>query len=109
MKGKPNEAHLLMADLLAEMPYEWRAEYKIVPERKWAWDFACGELRLAVEIHGGIHIGGRHTRGAGFQRDREKMNAGIVAGWATLEFSTEDVLRGRAEKTIKEWLAARAA
>ncbi len=108
MPRKPNEAHLLMADLLMDTGYEWRAEVKFHPTRKWRFDFSCAELKLAVEIHGAIWRQGGHTRGQGFQDDREKMNAAQVLGWDVLEFTTSDVLQGRAEKTIKAWLAARA-
>ena len=43
MKRKPNEAQLLLADVLRDTGYEWKPEYKIVAGRKWAWDFACRE------------------------------------------------------------------
>jgi len=36
------------------------------PKRKWRFDYAWEEQKLALEIHGGIHSGGRHTRGRGF-------------------------------------------
>ncbi|MGL4930900.1 MAG: hypothetical protein ACRC4H_12435, partial [Plesiomonas sp.] len=50
------------------------SEYVFHPTRKWRLDFAWPEYRLALEIHGGVYSGGRHTRGAGFTEDREKMN-----------------------------------
>lgn len=104
MKRRPNEAQTLLADILMDTGHICYAEHKIIATRKWAWDFAIPERKLAIELHGGTWTHGRHTRGAGFQRDREKMNAAQVAGWDVLEFTTEDVLRGRAEKTIAAWL-----
>ena len=35
------------------------------PKRKWRFDYAWEEQKLALEVHGGIHSGGRHTRGRG--------------------------------------------
>jgi len=43
------------------------------------------EWRVAVEVHGGVHAGGRHTRGQGFINDREKMNEAQLLGWIVLE------------------------
>jgi very-short-patch-repair endonuclease len=99
---------LLMLDALRRAKDGWYREFRFQPGRKWRFDLACWPIKLAIELHGGTWSGGRHTRGAGFQRDREKMNAAQVLGWSVLEFTTDDVLQGRAEKTIKAWLEARA-
>lgn len=56
------------------------SEYVFHPTRKWRLDFAWPEYRLALEIHGGVYSGGRHTRGTGFTEDREKMNEASLAG-----------------------------
>jgi hypothetical protein len=55
-----------------------QAEFTFAKPRKWRFDFAWPEHRAAVELEGGIHIGGRHTRGVGFEKDMEKYNAMIV-------------------------------
>src|SRR5690606_39740371 len=36
-------------------------EYRFHPERRWRFDFAWPDLRVAAEVEGGIHIGGRHV------------------------------------------------
>jgi len=61
-------------------------EYRVVPDRRWRFDYAYPELRIGIEIHGGIWVRGGHTRGSGFIKDREKMNRAAVAGWLVLEF-----------------------
>jgi very-short-patch-repair endonuclease len=66
-------------------------QYKIVPDRKWRWDFAWPEKKVAIECHGGLYSGGAHTRPAGVQRDMNKANAATVAGWRVLYFSTDDI------------------
>lgn len=55
------------------------------PERRWRFDFAFPEARLAVEIDGGQWAphGGRHSRDS----DREKLNAAAVLGWRVLRYS----------------------
>lgn len=62
-------------------------EYVFAPPRKWRFDFAWPEQRVAVEIDGATWTQGRHTRGAGFERDCEKMNEAVLMGWRVLRFS----------------------
>lgn len=61
-------------------------EYRVVPDRKWRFDFAYPDLMIGIEVHGGVWVQGGHTRGSGFIKDREKMNMAQLAGWLVLEF-----------------------
>lgn len=63
------------------------AEYKFHPSRMWRFDLAWPNIKLAVEIEGGAFIAGRHTRGAGFEKDIEKYNAATLRGWRLLRFT----------------------
>ena len=72
------------------------------PKRKWRFDFAWEEQKLALEIHGGIHSGGRHTRGRGFVEDRAKMNEAALLGWTVLEVTPEHIKSGQ----LRAWLLA---
>ncbi len=67
-------------------------EQRFHPLRRWRLDLAWPDLMLAVEIHGGVYAQGRHTRGKGFELDREKMNEAQLLGWRVLEFSTGQVV-----------------
>ena len=62
-------------------------EYRFHPKRKWLFDLAWPDVKLAIECHGNVWSG-RHTRGLGFTRDREKMNAATIAGWTVLELTS---------------------
>ena len=65
------------------------AEYKFCPDRKWRFDFAWPNVRVAVEIDGGILSGGRHTTSiSGRLRDIEKLNTAAVLGWLVLTATT---------------------
>jgi hypothetical protein len=55
-----------------------------LPARAWAFDYAWPEVRLALEVQGGIFSFGRHTTGEGFGRDMEKWNAAVALGWFVL-------------------------
>ncbi|MGE6283615.1 hypothetical protein ACLHZ9_01040 [Aeromonas media] len=70
------------------------------PKRKWRFDFAWEEQKLALEIHGGIHSGGRHTRGRGFVEDRAKMNEATLLGWTVLEVTPEHIKTSQ----LRAWL-----
>lgn len=93
--GVPLEAAPLLADL---PPY--RTEYRFHQSRRWRFDAAWPEIKLAIEFHGGVHIGGRHTRGTGFTKDREKMNSAQLLGWTVLEVTPEHVKSGQ----LRAWL-----
>jgi hypothetical protein len=71
-------------------------EYRFDSKRKWRFDFAWPDQRLALEVEGGIWTGGRHGRGKGFQEDCEKYNAATVAGWRVLRVTGGQVASGQA-------------
>lgn len=56
-------------------------EHRFHPTRKWRFDFAWPEQRLALEIDGGIWVRGRHSSGAGQVKDMEKFNHAAALGW----------------------------
>jgi very-short-patch-repair endonuclease len=74
----------------------WIREYRFDRKRRWRLDFAWPEERFGVEVHGGIWTQGRHTRGAGFERDREKMAEALASGWRVLEVTAGQVRTGEA-------------
>ena len=89
-----------MTDLEATFDTYWRVlggpdmepEYRFDAQRKWRMDRANQLARVAVEIDGGTHSGGRHVRGDGYARDCEKLNAATAQGWAVFRL-TSDMLR----------------
>lgn len=93
--------HLQMARLL---PPE--TEYKFHPTRKWRFDYAYVDQKIAIEREGGIWTQGRHTRGAGYENDIRKYNEAVVLGWRLLRFSTEMIENGEAVETLKRLLSA---
>jgi len=69
-------------------------EHRFHATRKWRFDYAWVQSRVALEVEGGIWTGGRHTSGAGFQKDMEKYNAAALAGWRVFRV-TPSSLRSR--------------
>ena len=85
-----------------------QSQFRFDPARRWRFDFAGPEHRLAVEIDGGTWSGGRHVRGDGYRRDCEKLNAATLAGWRVLRFVGRQVKTGEAIETVQRALGAEA-
>jgi very-short-patch-repair endonuclease len=96
------------SDLEAELSKQFSAagirqpltEYRFHETRKWRFDFAWPELKLAVEVEGGGWSGGRHTRGTGFEADLEKYDAAMRMGWNIYRCAGRLIKDGSALKTI---------
>ena len=71
-------------------------ELQFHPDRKWRFDFAFVPEKLAVEIEGGLFVGGGHSRGKGYESNLEKYNQAVLMGWRVLRYSTDMVMRGDA-------------
>lgn len=100
-----SEAERLFAmQLRAERITGWVEEFRFSPPRRWRFDFAWPKLRFAIEIEGGGWVGGRHTRGAGFERDLEKYAAAWRLGWSVLRVSPKMVRSGRVLSDVSAYL-----
>lgn len=68
-------------------------------DRRWAFDFCWPHLRLALEVDGGTWSGGRHTTGAGFRHDVDKLNEAALLGWMVIRV-TSDMVRDTSAVTL---------
>ena len=82
-------------------------EYSFHPTRRWRFDFAWPEYRVAVECEGGIWSQGRHVRGLGFQRDCTKYNEAAILGWIVIRVTRRHIEDGRALVWIRRALVER--
>lgn len=57
-------------------------------KRKWRFDRAWPDVKVAVELEGGVFSGGRHVRGVGFENDCVKYNTAQSMGWTVLRFTS---------------------
>ena len=78
-------------DLLTEGIPPPAKEWRFHPIRRWRLDLAWPALLIGIEMHGGTWAGGRHVRGYGFRKDREKMTTAAVMGWTILEFTADQI------------------
>lgn len=77
-------------------------QYQFWEGRKYAFDFAWVEWRVAVEVEGGTYTGGRHTRGAGYHEDCLKYNQATLLGWRVYRFDAGMVRSGEAAQFMSD-------
>ena len=82
-------------------------EFRFHPVRKWRFDYACPELKIAIEVDGGIFTGGRHSGGVGQLKDFEKGNAACAMGWYVFHTTPEDMHDLEFRKLVLEAIKAR--
>lgn len=75
-------------------------EYRFHDTRKWRFDFAYPDKKLAIEVEGGVFVNGGHNRGVIYTQNCEKYNQAALLGWTVLRYTiknyeqiTEDVKR----------------
>lgn len=76
--------------------------------RKWLFDFAWPDVKLAVEVQGGIWMKhGAHNTGTAITRDAEKGNEAALLGWMVLHVTREHIEEGQALTWIRRALDQR--
>lgn len=78
------------------------AEHRFHPTRRWRFDYAWPEHKIALEVEGGVWTGGRHTRGAGFLGDMEKYNEAGRLGWRVFRCVPKALVTTATATMIKE-------
>jgi very-short-patch-repair endonuclease len=86
------------------------AEFYAIPGRRFRFDFCWEEERLLCEIQGGIWMKNRsgHSSGTGINRDTEKANLAVLAGWRVLAFTGDQIKSGQAIQWLKQALEKKA-
>jgi very-short-patch-repair endonuclease len=79
-------------------------EHRFDPVRRWKFDFAMPEQMIAVEVEGGTFTSGRHSRGAGYERDCEKYAEAAIAGWRVIRATTAQAKSGTALEWVKRMM-----
>ena len=82
-------------------------EFHFHPKRKWSFDYAMPALMVAVEVDGGVWVGGRHINPKGYINDMEKLNNAASMGWLVLRITTDDRFAIKTYELIKNTLELR--
>ena len=87
------------------------AEYPFAQSlgRKWRFDFAYPEAKVALEVEGGTWVGGAHNRGQHMASDIEKYNMAALMGWLVIRANNHMVKDNRAVDTLRLALIQRGA
>lgn len=84
---------------------EFEREYRFHPKRRWRFDFAIHEHKLAIEVEGITYFGGRektgrHQTAKGIEGDLEKYSEAMKLGWNVYRCSQKMVKSGYAIDSI---------
>jgi very-short-patch-repair endonuclease len=110
----PAKAHIRGKGKERVVPAEWWAlnglsvplyEFRFHETRKWRFDFFFPDVRLAIEIEGGIWQYGRHNRAKSYLKDLEKYNAAAEHGIRVLRYQPGKINCEQIKKTIAYTMA----
>ena len=90
----------LMEDVARQAKTPVEFEYRFHPTRRWRFDCAFPERKVALEIEGGVWLQGRHNRPAGFEKDRDKYNNAALSGWMVIRTVWKEVQSGKAAELV---------
>lgn len=101
-----------MSKLEDTLAFQFRAiglcperEFRFHPKRRWRFDFAFPDQKIAVEVEGGLYVNGRHTRGDGYEKDLKKYSEAMYLGWTVYRCSNELIKSGRALQVVEKLLS----
>src|SRR5688500_13730349 len=77
------------------------AEFRFHGTRKWRFDYCWPAQKVALEVQGGIFQQGRHTRGAGLEKEHEKLNAAAAMGYRVCYVTPKQIANGEALSVVK--------
>jgi very-short-patch-repair endonuclease len=99
---KPDPYPLFVFICRSYLNIELERELRFHPVRKWRFDYASTEHKLAIEVEGGVWTKGRHTRPKGFLDDMEKYNNATALGWRVLRFVPDELAKPETLDLIKQ-------
>lgn len=79
-------------------------EHRFHGTRRWRFDYAWPEHQVALEVEGGVWVGGRHTSGAGFVKDMEKYNEAACMGWRIIRCQPRQLCTMQTVETLRRAL-----
>lgn len=99
--------HLRSSELIKSLDLKLIHHHKFMDSRKFEFDFAFPDLKLAIEVQGGIWITSGHTKGKGIKQDHDKNQNACALGWQILYCCPDDIKKGVAIKFIEKTIEYR--
>lgn len=89
------------------------SEFHFSVERRYRFDYCipvdCNgkELKIGIEIDGGIFMKGNsgHSSGTGIKRDQQKASLAASLGWRLLRFEPKELLTNKTLELIKKTIS----
>lgn len=101
-KNTPKITDLFTNIVKADIGEECVKEYKFHPTRRWRFDYALPQHKIALEVEGGVWTGGRHIRPQGFLGDIEKYNTAALMGWRVFRTTPDELIRTSTLNLLKQ-------
>lgn len=101
-KQKPSPFDFFTRLVKSDLKLEAVKEYRFHPVRRWRFDYAIVEHKIAIEVEGGVFTQGRHTRPLGFLGDIEKYNNATTLGWSVLRVTPDSLISSQTLGLIRE-------
>lgn len=98
---KTMEDHLYDEIVGAGFPIP-KPQYKFHPTRKWRFDFAYPDAKVAIEVQGGVWSKGKHARAKGLLNDYEKFNEAQKLGWSVFLIPSDWIGQGAILSYLEE-------
>lgn len=89
----------------SDLKVECVKEHKFHPTRKWRFDYAIPEHKIAIEVEGGVWTGGRHISPKGFLNDMEKYNTATIMGWRVLRTIPDELCNNTTLQMVRDIMA----
>jgi hypothetical protein len=104
IKNKEEKLDPFIKLIMLQLKVEVWPEFYFSTERLWRFDYCLPDHMLYIEVEGGIHSGGRHTRGKGFEADMEKYNTAASKGWRMIRVVPSQLISESTIELIKRTL-----
>lgn len=79
-------------------------EVRFHPTRRWRFDFADPQKKIAYEIQGGLYQAqSGHRSHDGVRRDAEKLNAAQLLGWRVFQITTYTLKDAEYMTELAQW------
>ena len=99
--NKPQIRDVFTVICRTDLQVECIKEYKFHPTRKWRFDYAIPEHKIALEVEGGVWTRGRHTSPNGFLNDIEKYNTATLMGWRVFRTTPDGLYKSATINLVK--------
>lgn len=91
-------------DYLAENGMKVMREYRFHPTRRWRFDYAFPDYKVAVEFDG-LFGGKAHTSVRMVAKDSEKMNQAALLGWIVVRVNSQSLRDQSGYRDIEQAIA----